>query len=69
MSHNNNQYIKQYRAAQANIIFEGIGGTGKAYILYLLLYLKVMLTSCKVSVLNIDPAGTETIQENFYNMG
>lgn len=66
-------YIKNYRAAQVEVIFEGLGGTGKAYILYLLVYFKAVLgwmwNHLRFSVTDIDPTDTQALGDCFYDMG
>ncbi|MCB0168629.1 MAG: hypothetical protein KDI79_30660 [Anaerolineae bacterium] len=65
--------IKPYQPEKVKVLFEGFGGTGKAYVLYLLVYLEMMLAGMKYNVRfgvsDIDTEHQDLLQEQFYNSG
>jgi hypothetical protein len=70
---NHNPRIKNYNSANVMVIFEGLGGSGKAFVLaFLKLYLAWLLTVeawIKFSVLDIDPEAEDELGEFFYDEG
>ena len=70
---NQNQRRKPTQPAQALVLFQGLGGTGKALVIYLLAYLLPLFPALqnwiRFLVQDIDPAEMQLLREQFYNMG
>lgn len=64
---------KQTQPTQPLVLFQGLGGTGKAWIIYLLANLVPLFPALQkwiqCLVQDMDPAETQPLREQFYNTG